>query len=105
MRRLLALVLLITACEFVQTDGPDAQGYRWQKDGSTGAPVVHYKADVFLRCGLEHNAKSCAVIHDGRCDVYLPEHPEAWQEAHERRHCDGWTHPDPLGNSPLNQPR
>lgn len=84
-------------CEKVETDGPDAQGYKWIKDGPVGTPVLHQRADVYLACGLEYKAKSCAVIAGGVCHVYLPPDPEPWQEAHELRHCQGWRHPDWTG--------
>lgn len=84
-------------CERVETDGPDLQGYKWQKDGPTGTPVIYRKVDVFLTCALEPHAKSCAIIKDGICRVYLPPDPEPWQESHELRHCQGWRHPDWTG--------
>lgn len=98
MNKVLILTIAITlaSCTKVDTDGPDEQGYKWIKDGAIGTPVIHRNMDVFLYCGLEHNAKSCAVIADGKCNIYLPSNPEPWQEAHEIRHCEGWRHPDPL---------
>ena len=89
------ILMLLASCTRVETDGPDAQGYRWQKDGPTGTPVIHRDVDVALYCGLEEKALSCAVQRgDGICNIYLPEKPQPWQEAHELRHCAGWRHPD-----------
>lgn len=88
------ILLMLFACSKVETDGPDAQGYRWVKDGQVGKPIIHRDADVFLYCGLEHNAQSCAIIAEGLCNVYLPKNPEPWQEKHELKHCEGWRHPD-----------
>lgn len=86
------LLLLLAAC----SEAPDAQGYRWEKGGAVGKPVIHRNVDVYLQCGFEEHAKSCAVIRGDVCDVYLPKNPEPWQEAHELKHCEGWRHPDPL---------
>ena len=94
---LLIAAALLSSCTRVETDGPDAQGYRWQKDGPIGTPILHRNVDVSLYCGLEEKALSCAIQRgDGNCDVYLPERPQPWQEAHELKHCAGWRHPDPL---------
>lgn len=92
------LFLLLTACTQVETDGPDAQGYRWQKDGPSSKPVFHRGVDVFLNCSFEEKAKSCAIQGrgDNLCHIYLPEVVEDWQEKHELRHCAGWRHPDSL---------
>lgn len=98
-RPLILAVFVLAACTKVETDGPDAQGYKWQKDGASGVPVIHRDMDVFLYCGLEHNAKSCAIVAGGQCHVYLPRDPEPWQEAHELRHCEGWRHPDWSGGA------
>jgi len=88
------LCLLIGGCIIIPQEGTDPQGYKWRKDGSVGIPVIHKDTDVYLYCGLEEKAKSCAIVRDGVCDVYLPPDPEAWQEPHELKHCDGWRHPD-----------
>ena len=88
------LLLALSSCvSVIERDGPDAQGYRWVKDGAVGEPVVHTGVDVFLMCGQEKKALSCAVIRDGVCRVFLPEEPQPWQLAHELRHCEGWRHP------------
>ena len=99
MKTILILVacFILGACSRVETDGPDAQGYRWVKDGPVGTPVIHRDMDTFLYCGLEEKSKSCAIHRANKvCDIYLPKNPEAWQEPHELRHCDGWRHPDPV---------
>lgn len=92
------MFIILCGCEQVPTDGPDAQGYSWVKDGPSAPAQLHVGADVFLNCGLEEKAKSCAIQGrgDGLCHIYLPDDPAPWQEAHERRHCDGWRHPNPL---------
>lgn len=90
------LVALLAACTAVERDGPDAQGYRWERAGPVGKPTVHRSQDVYLRCGLEPHARSCARIEGGVCDVYLPPDPEPWMEPHELRHCAGWQHPSPF---------
>lgn len=95
------VILLLCACTKVEYEGPDAQGYAWQKDGPTGKPVIHRGYDVFLNCGIEPNAKSCARIANGICDIYLPPDPAPWQEPHELRHCAGWTHPNPFKDARL----
>ena len=100
-----SLMLALTACTHIETVGPDAQGYHWVKDGPTGDPRIHRNVDVFLACGLEKCAKSCAVIANGICDVYLPPNPEPWQEWHETRHCQGWRHPDWTGGATLGRGR
>lgn len=94
----LALLLALSACDQVPREGPDERGYTWQKDGPTGTPVVHVVSDgnVFLHCAMEDKAKACSVIRNGVCDIYLPAGYEPWLEAHERKHCDGWTHPNSL---------
>ena len=92
--RILVLLLLLVGCSKVETDGPDAQGYKWVKDGQVGKPIIHRNADVFLSCMFEDKAQSCAIIAEGLCNVYLPPNPAPWMEAHELRHCAGWRHPD-----------
>lgn len=90
-----AVAALLTA-EPVEREGPDAQGYTWERTGPTGVPYVHTGVDVYLNCGLEPGAESCARVAGGRCDVYLPDDPAPWQEPHERKHCAGWVHPGGL---------
>ncbi len=96
MRLLVALLLALStsACG----EAPDAQGYTWVKDGPSAPAVIYRNVDVYLHCGFDSKARSCAVQGrgDGLCHVYLPKNPEPWMEPHERRHCDGWRHPDPL---------
>lgn len=87
-------LFVLAACVKIETAGPDAQGYKWVRDGAVGVPVIHRDQDVYLRCAMDIKAKSCAVIENNVCNVYLPPNPEPWQEAHERRHCEGWRHPD-----------
>lgn len=87
---------MLMGCSQVELEGLDAQGYKWQKDGATGIPVFHRDIDIFLNCGLEPDAKSCSIIRDGICDVYLPPNAPSWMEAHELKHCAGWRHPDPM---------
>jgi hypothetical protein len=98
MSRIMAfLLLLLPACMDIETD---AQGYKWESGGPKATPRINRDVDVFLYCGFEEKAKSCAVQRgDGICDVYLPKNPESWQEPHELRHCDGWRHPNPLRNA------
>ncbi len=98
MKRFLTTLLLLAGCTQVETDGPDAQGYKWQKDGPSAPPEFHRGVDVYLNCSMEEHATSCAVQGrgDGKCHVYLPARPESWQEAHELRHCAGWRHPNVL---------
>lgn len=92
--RYLYIILILTGCASVVFDGPDAQGYHWVNNGPVGNPVIYKDVDVFLYCGLEEKAKSCAIQRgDGICSVYLPPDPEPWQEGHELRHCQGWRHP------------
>lgn len=97
MKRLL-IIFLLSGCTQVETDGPDAQGYKWQKDGPSAPVVIHAGVDTYLNCGIEAKAKSCAIQGrgDGLCHIYLPPDPEPWMEPHERKHCAGWRHPDPL---------
>ena len=95
------VVLFLLSCSKVDTEGPDAQGYSWVKDGPVGKPVVHRDVDVFLHCGLEPGAKSCAIIAEGVCNVYLPPSPAPWQEPHELKHCAGWRHPGVDFHMPL----
>lgn len=89
-------MLALSACTRIETDGPDAQGYRWQRDGMTGTPAIHRNVDVYLSCAFEEKATACSIIREGQCDIYLPSNPEPWMEAHELRHCAGWRHPNPL---------
>lgn len=96
----LALLAVAVACTQIDTAGPDAQGYKWRRDG----PVVPRdkwayhtvgNGNIYLHCNLEAAAESCAVVRaDGSaCDIYLPPDAPAWRIAHEEKHCDGWTHP------------
>lgn len=84
-------LLCLAACVTVERD---AQGYLWEFTGRKGSPKIWRDVDVFLNCGFILEAKSCAVIRDDVCDIYLPPDPEPWQEAHELRHCAGWQHPN-----------
>ena len=100
---LVALLVALAACTEVETDGPDAQGYTWRRDGPRVDPANwHYHVvsdgNVFLHCMFDVKAESCALVRtDGsRCDIYLPAKYAPWRKAHEERHCDGWRHPDPL---------
>jgi hypothetical protein len=95
---LAAAALVLFGCDSVPTDGPDAQGYTWRKDGPSATAVYHYDEDVYLKCAFDIHSKSCAVqgLGDGKCHIYLPPKYETWQPAHEQRHCDGWRHFDPL---------
>lgn len=91
----IALALLFAGSR-VETDGPDAQGYKWERRlPDAPAVAVHRSSDVYLNCAQEEKALSCARADRkaGTCDVYLPKNPAPWQEAHERRHCAGWIHP------------
>lgn len=97
----LACVIMLVGCSESVVDGPDAQGYKWVKGGPTGIPVIHRGVDTFLYCGLEPGAKSCAIIAEGICNVYLPPRPEPWQEPHELRHCRGERHPGVDFHMPL----
>ena len=90
---LLAL-LILAGCERVELDGPDAQGYKWQKDGPVGAPIYHYGVDVYLNCNFAAHAQACSIFRDGECHIYLPQEYPPWMKAHEERHCAGWRHPD-----------
>lgn len=89
-----AAFLLLAGCARIENDGPDAQGYKWQKDGPVGKPIYHQGVDVFLNCGMADHALSCAVHRADGCHIYLPANPLPWQKAHEERHCAGWRHPD-----------
>lgn len=82
----------------VETDGPDAQGYKWEKRFPALPSTVHARQDVYLHCEQEEKALSCARRDGeaGACDIYLPPNAASWQESHERRHCDGWVHPGGL---------
>ena len=90
--------LLLISCTKIETEGPDAQGYKWAKEGSVAPAVYHRGVDVYLNCGVEPSAKSCAIQGrgDGLCHIYLPPNPEPWQQAHEEKHCNGWIHPNNL---------
>ena len=87
------LPLSLMSC--ITIEGPDAQGYKWVKDGSVGKPDIHivHDGNIYLYCGLELHAVSCSRIEKGVCDVYLPLGYEPWMRAHELRHCEGWSHP------------
>ena len=76
----------------VDNDGPDAQGYVWQKASAPLAVIVHPDQDVLRRCG--YGALACAVRNQAArvCHIYLPRDSEPWMKAHELRHCDGWNH-------------
>jgi len=107
--RLLALASLLVgspACSKVETSGPDAQGYTWRKDGVAVDKAgwrYHTTKDIFLHCGLEPNAQSCALsgVAGTFCDIWLPLGAPAWMIAHEEKHCEGWTHPGHLKKSDL----
>jgi len=95
MRNILLISLFLTSCvSIIEQSGPDAQGYYWEKSGAVGTPVIHRDFDVYLYCGLEEKAESCAIIREGICNIYLPDDPKPWQESHELKHCQGWKHPD-----------
>ena len=105
-KTLLLCILLLAGCAqvaelfpgIVSYDPPvkDAQGYRWERGGPIGTPVIHRGVDVYLNCMFEEKAEACAVQGrgDGLCHVYLSTNPEPWHEAHERKHCEGWRHPN-----------
>ena len=100
MTRLLAVLLLAGCAPFITYEPVevDAQGYKWERGGPVGEPVYHVGLDVFLNCGLEEKAESCAVQGrgDGLCHVYLPADAAPWMEPHELRHCAGWRHPNAM---------
>lgn len=94
-----ALYGLATA-HTVPTDGPDAQGYKWELTQAPLPATVHIVTDGMVQddCGIEPGALSCAVRDEQAktCDIYLDEKAAAWEDAHELRHCAGWVHPGGL---------
>lgn len=91
----------IFTAERVETDGPDEQGYRWERRLDAfpvSAIAVIRDGNIAMNCGVEYGATSCFRRDEvaRTCDVYLPLGYAAWQEAHERRHCAGWIHPGGL---------
>lgn len=98
--------LIVTACTTTPSDGPDAQGYRWEKTG-VDVPLANRTVTVVpadwieMHCGLTHGAEACAITERNDagqyvCRIIVPKgHPD-WMIPHEQRHCDGWQHP--MGN-------
>lgn len=85
--------------ETIAVDGPDEQGYRWEKTlpeiPKDRCPVERV-ADVYLKCEEQIHAVGCTRRDEAAraCTIYLPKRGlVAWEEAHEDRHRQGWVHP------------
>lgn len=88
--------MLLASCVPLPSYERDAQGYAWERTGAPIAPAIHRNTDVYLYCAFEEKAESCSVRRGDVCDIYLPKNPAPWMEAHELKHCEGWSHPNPL---------
>ncbi len=97
---MLSFVAILAGCATVQTDGPDEQGYTWRLTGTPIPEILQRyrmvpEGNLAPHCGGTA-AISCAVIKDGFCFVYYTASAPAWVPRHERRHCEGWGHPNNL---------
>lgn len=101
----LVAMILLSGCVTVVEYYEDDEGYAWRKDGIE-VPRERWRfrsleeRNLHLRCGLSKSAKACAVIRHEEggptCTIYTSRPVDYALFEHEKKHCQGWTHPNGL---------